>query len=107
MALLESYHVRVRETIRQSDLRNNNAEIMRRVAAGESFAISVHGQVVADLVPHQREHPKQRLVPAETLDALLDAAGPGPDPGQWSRDMAEHDELFGDDHPADPWERDR
>jgi len=44
----------VSETIKQSELRNNNAEIMRRVADGESFTVTVHGQPVADLVPYQR-----------------------------------------------------
>lgn len=31
------------ETIKQSELRNNNAEMMRGVAAGESFTATVHG----------------------------------------------------------------
>ena len=39
------------ETIKQSELRNNNAVIMRRVAEGESFTVTVHGQPVADPVP--------------------------------------------------------
>lgn len=94
------------ETIRQSDLRNNNAEIMRRVAAGESFTITVHGQAVADLVPHQRRGPRRRFVPAAELDAIFAAAGPAPDAEAWARDMAEADEIFGDDDPLeDPWER--
>jgi len=92
------------ETIRQSDLRNNNAEIMRRVAEGESFAITVHGRVVADLVPHQRGRSRKRFLPAAEFDALIAGSGPGPDTDQWARDMAEFD-AFVDDGPVDPWER--
>jgi len=92
------------ETIRQSDLRNNNAEIMRRVAEGESFTITVHGQAVADLVPHQREQPKRRLLPAAEVDAIF-AATPV-DSAKWLRDMADAEAMFGDDDPLeDPYER--
>ena len=93
------------ETIQQSELRNNNAEIMRRVAAGESFTVTVHGHAIADIVPHRSNVP-QRLVPAEELDDLIAAAGPGPDPEMWKRDMAEADRVFGDDLPGDPWDPD-
>jgi prevent-host-death family protein len=93
------------EPIRQSELRNNNAEIMRRVADGESFTVTVHGRPVADLVPHQRTPPRRRLVPAEDLDQLFAGAGQGPDPESWAEDMAESDAVFDDDSPADPWER--
>lgn len=92
------------EAIRQSDLRNNNAEIMRRVADGESFTVTVHGRAVADLVPHQRIR-RRRLIPAADLDALIGGAGPAPDAAQWARDTAESDELFDDDHLGDPWEQ--
>jgi prevent-host-death family protein len=95
----------VEERIRQSELRNNNAEIMRRVSDGESFTVTVHGRAVADLVPHQRERVRRRqLIPAEVLDQLIDAEGADPDPVAWARDIAEADELFGDDRPLDPWE---
>jgi prevent-host-death family protein len=93
------------EPIRQSELRNNNAEIMRRVADGESFTVTVHGRPVADLVPHQRTGTRRRLVPAPEFDALLRSTGPGPDPELWARDVEEADGLFRDDHPVDPWER--
>lgn len=90
--------------IRQSELRNNNAEIMRRVADGESFTVTVHGRPVADLVPHQRDPARARLVSAAELDWLLAAAGPGPDRDRWARDMAAADGLF-DDAVDDPWEQ--
>lgn len=93
------------ETIKQSELRNNNAEIMRRVADGESFTVTVHGQPVADLVPHQRPaHRRRRLVPAAEFDEAL-AALPALDVGQWRQDLREADEIFGADVPKDPWEQ--
>ena len=85
----------------------SNAEIMRRVAEGVSFTVTVHGRAVADLVPHQRGRPRRSLVPAAEFDELIAAAGPGSDVAQWTRDMAGSDELFGDDDPVDPWERGR
>jgi prevent-host-death family protein len=39
------------ERIPHRELRNNSAEILRRVAAGESFEITNHREVVAMLVP--------------------------------------------------------
>lgn len=99
--------VAVDETIKQSELRNNNAEIMRRVAAGESFTVTVHGQPVADLVPHQRPgHERRRLVPAAEFDAALAQLAPV-DVRQWQRDIQAADDLFGDDLPTDPWDEAR
>jgi prevent-host-death family protein len=97
----------VTERIQQSELRNNNAEIMRRVADGESFTVTVHGRPVADIVPHRIARRRYQLVPAAALDELLAAAGPPPDPYEWTRDLAEGDAVLGEDRPADPWERDR
>jgi antitoxin (DNA-binding transcriptional repressor) of toxin-antitoxin stability system len=39
------------ERIAHRDLRNRSAEILRAVAAGESFEITNHGEVVAILAP--------------------------------------------------------
>jgi len=95
----------VSEIIKQSELRNNNAEIMRRVGGGESFTVTVHGRPVADLVPHQRQtHRRRRLVSAAEFDAAL-AQLPPVDAAQWRRDLAEADDIFGDDLPTDPWEQ--
>ncbi len=92
------------ETIKQSELRNNNAEIMRRVAAGESFTVTVHGQPVADLVSHQRTgHRRRCLVPTAEFDAALAALAPL-DVEQWKRDLRAADDVFGDDPPTDPWD---
>jgi prevent-host-death family protein len=41
------------ERIPHRELRNNSAEILRRVARGESFEITNHGEVVAVIEPPQ------------------------------------------------------
>lgn len=68
---------------------------MRRVAAGESFTITitVNGRPVADLVPHQRVQ-LRRSIPAEELDALM-ADLPPMDVDSWAR---ERDDLAQDVH---------
>lgn len=94
------------EIIRQSELRNNNAEIMRRVADGESFTITVHGRPVANLVPHQRQA-TSRLVPTAEIETRIAQLAPI-DGGQWYRDIREEgDHIFGDDLPTDPWRNER
>lgn len=81
-------------TIKQSELRNDNAAIMRRVAAGERFTVTVNGAPVADLVPHQRET-RRRQIPAAEVDALLHDLPPI-DVEAWHRDSAEIDDLLDD-----------
>lgn len=39
------------ETISHRELRNNSADILRRVAAGESFLVTNHGETVGQLIP--------------------------------------------------------
>jgi prevent-host-death family protein len=50
------------ERIPHRELRNNSAEILRRVTEGESFEITNHGEVVAILQPPGRE--SLRIYPA-------------------------------------------
>lgn len=42
------------ERIAHRELRNNSSDILRRVAAGESFEITNHGEVVGVLSPPTR-----------------------------------------------------
>lgn len=44
-------------SIAHRELRNDSARILREVAAGESFEITNHGEVVAVLVPPQPASP--------------------------------------------------
>ena len=96
------YNCAMATEIRQSELRNDNAVIMRRVAEGESFVVTVNGRPVADVMPHRRDAGRRRFVPtADTVAALT--ATPLSEQGaeQWWRDIREGV----DDEPTDPWER--
>lgn len=54
------------ETISQRQLRNDNAAIMRRVAAGESFIVTSNGIPVAQVTPvDNRRYP--------TMDEILES----------------------------------
>jgi prevent-host-death family protein len=88
--------------IRQADLRNDNAAIMRRVADGESFVVTVNGRPVADVVPHQRESGRRRFVPApEAVAALTKTPLSAEQARSWWADVRDGlDEL-----PDDPWTR--
>lgn len=87
--------------IQQSELRNDNAAVMRRVAAGESFVVTVNGRPVADVVPHQRSRSQQRFVPVDQVAAALAVAD---DPAAWRRDLADADDVFGPDASTDPFD---
>jgi prevent-host-death family protein len=88
--------------IRQADLRNDNAAIMRRVAAGESFVVTVNGRAVADVVPHQRDTGRRRFVPvADAHEALTKTPLSKEQVQRWWHDIRDGvDEL-----PEDPWTR--
>lgn len=91
---IKCYLDSVGEVIKQSELRNDNAAIMRRVARGERFTVTVSGVPIADLVPHQRDQ-RRTTIPATELDALLQELPPI-DVDRWNADMSEIDELLGD-----------
>lgn len=94
------------QTIGQRELRNDNAEIMRRVERGESFVVTRNGKPIADLVPHQvdRESSRRSVTAAELISELREL--PPIDVDRWYRERAEDDEIFGPDDPLqDPWER--
>lgn len=90
--------------IRQSELRNDNAAVMRRVAEGESFVVTVNGRPVADVVPHQRDTGRRRFVPVAELAEIF-AVSPAPDPTAWRADLIAADEIFSVDEPTDPFDR--
>lgn len=99
------------ETIRQSELRNDNAAVMRRVAAGESFVVTVNGKPVADVIPHHGGATRRRFVPvAEAADLLasqVSATGisaESTDVAAWQADLAAADDVLGHDDPVDPFD---
>ena len=55
-------------TISHSELRNQSAQVLRQVAAGESMLVTNRGQVVAQIGPPD--------VPATSLPRVLSAANP-------------------------------
>lgn len=92
------------QTIGQRELRNDNAEIMRRVEQGESFVVTRNGKPIADLVPHQAAG-SARPTAGELIEFLK--TRPRVDVEQWRREREADDKVFGPDHPEDPWERRR
>lgn len=84
------------ETIGQRQLRNDNAEIMRRVEAGESFTVTRNGKPVADLVPHQQGNTARPTV-AQMQEEFRKL--PPIDVERWYRERAQDDEIFGPDDP--------
>lgn len=88
--------------IGQRELRNDNAEIMRRVEGGERFTVTRNGRPVADLVPHQPSGPVAALSLGELQSVF--AALPPVDRARWDADRAADDAVFGADDPTeDPW----
>ncbi len=83
------------ETIGQRQLRNDNAEIMRRVEAGESFVVTRNGRPVAELRPLQPAAPRKRMTLGELKELWADLPPIGVE--QWNRERAEADEIFGPD----------
>lgn len=91
------------ETISQRELRNDNATIVARVAAGESFVVTRRGVPIADLLPH-RPGPRIDLTFTPATDLVTAFADEdGPDTGAWLDDIRAA-ERFIDDAPRDPWD---
>lgn len=79
------------ERIAHRDLRNRSAEILRRVAAGESFEVTNHGDVVAVLVPPRTGAASLNIVkPATRTGAWSDIR---PEPGNGRPTQEVLDEL--------------
>ncbi|RZQ61377.1 type II toxin-antitoxin system Phd/YefM family antitoxin [Amycolatopsis suaedae] len=91
------------ETIGQRELRNDNAEIMRRVERGESFTVTRNGKPIADVVPHQADRRRTRLTIRQLQAAFRQL--PPVDTELWRKEREADDEVFGADVPVDPWER--
>lgn len=64
------------ERIAHRDLRNRSSEILRAVAAGESFEITNHGEVVAVLSPPSPMTGSLRVVKPATIHGRWDEIVP-------------------------------
>lgn len=94
------------QVIGQRELRNDNAEIMRRVEEGETFTVTRNGRPVADLVPHQPGQAVRRRTVGELQAEFRRMTSV--DRARWHRERAESDAEFGPDDPIeDPWLRGR
>ena len=84
--------------IAQRELRNNNADILNRVEAGESFVVTRNGVAVADVVPHAEGSRPPMFPSTKDLAArrrsTTDAA---PDRDAWVRDIRETEAFIDDD----------
>ena len=79
------------QTIAQRELRNDNAKIMRRVEAGETFVVTRNGHPIAEIRPVPAG--RQRFVSKDRLVALSERSEPI-DRHRFRKDL---------DALADPW----
>lgn len=84
--------------IAQRELRNNNADILNRVEAGESFVVTRNGVAVADVIPHAERSGPPMFPKAKYLAAQRRAARePTLDRDAWLRDIRDADNVVDDD----------
>lgn len=84
--------------IPQPELRNNNADVLNRVEAGESFVVTRNGVPVADVVPHTEQREPLRFPKTKHLMARRRAAsGREPDLDAWTRDIRDVSGAVDDD----------
>jgi prevent-host-death family protein len=74
----------VAKTIAQRELRNDNAQVIDAVVAGETFVVTRNGVPVAEIRPIQNR--RRTLVPKSDLLALA-ASGPHIDFEQFRSDL--------------------
>ena len=84
--------------IAQRELRNNNADILNRVEAGESFVVTRNGVAVADVVPHAERTGPPMFPKAKDLVAQRQTAEePALDRDAWLHDIHNADSVVDDD----------
>jgi prevent-host-death family protein len=98
------YDVAMARLLPQRELRNRNAEIMRKVEAGESFIVTRNGRPVADLMPHRGLPVTGRAATAGEGQAAFRRL-PRMDSREWRRERERDDEIFGPDDPFSSEER--
>ena len=98
VALRTRYSVAMATVIAQRELRNNNAGILNRVEAGESFVVTRNGVAVADVVPHTEQSGPPVFPKTKDLAARRGSAKvPVVVRDRWLRDIREADVAMDDD----------
>lgn len=82
--------------IPQRELRNNNADILNRVEAGESFVVTRNGVAVADVVPHAERNGPPMFPKTKDL-ADRRARVPSVDRDAWLQDILDAEIVMDDD----------
>lgn len=83
--------------IAQRELRNNNADILNRVEAGETFVVTRNGVAVADVVPHSERTGPPMFPETKDLTARQTTGRPALDREAWVRDIRGADDHLDDD----------
>jgi prevent-host-death family protein len=84
--------------IPQRELRNNNADILNRVEAGESFVVTRNGVAVADVIPHAPNGEPPMFPKTRDLAVRRQRINePAPDMTAWLEDI--RDDGVVDDDP--------
>lgn len=94
--------------ISQRELRNDNAEIMRRVERGERFTVTRHGKPIASVVPLEDLPPETRRMTGAEIQALWRTLPPVDTDSWWAESLAmrrAYDEGVPDDVDEDAWAR--
>lgn len=93
-----SYDRAMATRIAQRELRNNNADILNRVEAGESFVVTRNGVAVADVVRHaERSGPPMFPKTTDLAARRRTITGRTPDREAWLRDIRDADSVIDDD----------
>lgn len=85
------------DSVASRDLRNHTADVLRRVAGGEVVAVTVHGEVVAEIHPPSDRRPRSWTREEFVQHVLPNQADPG------LRDFLREHEQFTDEL-EDPWQ---
>lgn len=90
--------------ISQRELRNDNADIMRRVEAGEEFTVTRNGRPIARVIPLEDLPEGTRRMTGREIDEGWARSGFTYDAESWLRDVREAREMLADDRlDEDPW----
>ena len=95
-------------TISQRELRNDNADIMRRVERGERFTVTRRGKPIASVIPHEEVPLESRRLTVGEIQELWRTLPPIDTKGWWA-DILEarraYDDGMSEGADEDAWAR--